>query len=188
MQKMLKELIDEIFRCNFKQYGWKKRGLNYRYVDESGLGRVINFQRSRWNRADDIEIFINYGLYIEVENELVNKVFKEYECQFSARTRFNGGRYRFNADTCIEEARKQLERALEEATDLFAKVENKEMFVSLLLSGELKKYSVNRIMDYYTCKLLSDMGYHEEIYDIVKTKGGPYFEALAVELEAKLKC
>ena len=42
-------------------------------------------------------------------------------------------------------------------------------------------------MNYYTCKLLSDMGYYEDIYDYVKVKGGPYFEMLTAEIESKTK-
>lgn len=92
-------------------------------------------------------------MYIEVDNQLVNKSFKEYECQFRARTRFD-------------------------------KVGNKEHFISMILSGELQKYTGTLIMKYYTCKLLSDMGYYEDIYDYVKVKGGPYFEMLTAETES----
>ena len=73
MQDIFKRLINEIFLVKFKPYGWKRQGSNFRYIDESGLGRVINFQKSKWNTADDLEFFINYGLYIEVDNQLVNK-------------------------------------------------------------------------------------------------------------------
>lgn len=44
MQDIFKRLINEIFLLKFKPYGWKKQGSNFRYIDASGLGRVINFQ------------------------------------------------------------------------------------------------------------------------------------------------
>ena len=91
MQDIFKRLINEIFLLKFKPYGWKKQGSNFRYIDASGLGRVINFQKSKWNTADELEFFINYGLYIEIDNQLVNKSFKEYECQFRARTGLDKG-------------------------------------------------------------------------------------------------
>ena len=69
MQDIFKRLINEIFLLKFKPYGWKKQGSNFRYIDASGLGRVINFQKSKWNTADELEFFINYGLYIEIDNQ-----------------------------------------------------------------------------------------------------------------------
>lgn len=42
-----------VFTEYYKPLGWKKQGANYRYIDESGLGKVINFQKSKWN--NDIE-------------------------------------------------------------------------------------------------------------------------------------
>ena len=53
MQDIFKRLINEIFLLKFKPYGWKKQGSNFRYIDASGLGRVINFQKSKWNTADE---------------------------------------------------------------------------------------------------------------------------------------
>jgi len=47
MQDIFKRLINEIFLLKFKPYGWKKQGSNFRYIDASGLGRVINFQKSK---------------------------------------------------------------------------------------------------------------------------------------------
>lgn len=102
MQDIFKRLINEIFLLKFKPYGWKKQGSNFRYIDASGLGRVINFQKSKWNTADELEFFINYGLYMEIDNQLVNKSFKEYECQFRARTGLDKGSFHLNSDTDFE--------------------------------------------------------------------------------------
>ena len=49
MQDIFKRLINEIFLLKFKPYGWKKQGSNLVSLDASGLGRVINFQKSKWN-------------------------------------------------------------------------------------------------------------------------------------------
>ena len=57
----------------------------------------------------------------------------------------------------------------------------------MILSGALQKETGTPIMHYYTCKLFSDMGYYEDIYDYVKEKGGPYFEMLTAEIESKTK-
>lgn len=187
MQDIFNRLIYEIFMVKFKPYGWKKQGSNFRYIDECGVGRIINFQKSKWNTADDIEFYINYGLYIEVDNQLVNKTFKEYECQFRARTGFDKGSFHLNSDIHFETLQKQIECALDEAINLFDKVGTKEHFISMILSGKLQEYTGIPIMHYGTCKLLSDMGYYEEIYDYVKDKGGAYFEMLTAEIETKIK-
>ncbi len=78
-----------VFTEYYKPLGWKKQRANYRYIDESGLGKVINFQKSKWNNDGKIDFYINYGLYMEVGNDLVNKLFKEYECQFRKNRRWD---------------------------------------------------------------------------------------------------
>ena len=92
-----------------------------------------------------------------------------------------------NSDIDFETLQRRVEQALDEAINQFDKVGNKEHFISMILSGELQKYTGTPIMNYYTCKLLSDMGYYEYIYDYVKVKGGPYFEMLTAEIESKTK-
>lgn len=187
VQEIFKRLINEIYTEYYKPMGWKKQGSNYRYFDESGLGRIINFQKSKWNNDTNIEFFINYGLYMEIGNIIENKSFKEYECQFRNRTAFHNGIYHLNENTNYEKMKGEILKALEEANDIFSKVDSKETFVSMILSGEMQKFSGIPIMHYYTCKLLSDMGYYKNIYEYVKARGGQYFNALTEEIEIKMK-
>lgn len=186
VQDIFKRLISEIFTEYFKPLGWKKQGSNFRYVDESGIGRVINFQKSKWNNSDNIEFYINYGLYMEAGNDIENKSFKEYECQFRNRTSLHNGIYHLDKGTNYDKVKKEIFKALEEANNLFMKVGSKENFISMILSGEMQKYSGLPIMHYHTCKLLSDMGYYEDIYEYVKSRGGQYFDALTEEIEIKM--
>ena len=44
VQNIFRRLINEIYIEYFKPNGWKKQGSNYRYIDDSGLGKIINFQ------------------------------------------------------------------------------------------------------------------------------------------------
>ena len=74
-----------------------------------------------------------------------------------------------------------------EQNTLFDKIANKQVFISMILSGTLQKETDTPIMHYYTCKLLSDMGYYEEIYEYVKACGGKYFDSLAEEIKIKMK-
>lgn len=187
VQDIFKRLINEIYIEYFKSKGWKKQGLNYRYFDESGLGKIINFQKSKWNNAMHIEFYINYGLYMEVGSCISNKTFKEYDCQFRNRTTLCNGTYLIDENTNYEKIKSGVLKALEETDALFEKIDCKETFVSMILSGTLQKYTGIPIMHYYTCKLLSDMGYYENIYEYVKTCGGKYFDALAEEIEIKMK-
>lgn len=82
LQDVFKRMINEIYTEYFKPNGWKKQGSNYRLYDDSGIGKIINFQKSKWSNAANIEFFINYGVYMEAGNGITNKAFKEYKCQF----------------------------------------------------------------------------------------------------------
>ena len=105
IQDVFKRMINEIYTEYFKPNGWKKQGSNYRLFDGSGIGKIINFQKSKWSNAANVEFFINHGVYMEAD----------------------------------------------------------------------------------TCKLLSDMGYYEEIYEYVRSRGGQYFDSLAEEIKMKMK-
>ena len=80
IQNIFKRIVNEIYIEYFKPNGWKKQGLNYRLFDDSGLGRIITFQKSKWSDVTNIEFYINYGVYMEVGDCIANKSFKEYEC------------------------------------------------------------------------------------------------------------
>lgn len=187
VQDAFKKLINDIYIENFKPNGWRKQGLNYRLFDDSGLGKIINFQKSKWNDATNIEFFINYGVYMEVDDCIVNKSFKEYDCQFRNRTKLNMGIYCLNKNTNYEELKNNVLKALKEADTLFDKIDRKQIFISKILNGTLQRETGTPIMNYYTCKLLSDMGYYKEIYEYVKTRGGQYFDILTEEIEMKMK-
>ena len=60
VQNIFRRLINEIYIEYFKPNGWKKQGSNYRYIDDSGLGKIINFQKSKWNDVDNIEFKYNF--------------------------------------------------------------------------------------------------------------------------------
>ena len=60
IQNIFKRMIDEIYIEYFKPNDWKKQGSNYRLFDDSGLGKIINFQKSKWSDVTTIEFYINY--------------------------------------------------------------------------------------------------------------------------------
>lgn len=187
VQDIFKRLIDEIYIEYFKPNGWKKQGLNYRLFDNSGLGNIINFQKSKWNDANNIEFYVNYGVYMEAGDCITNKLFKEHECQFRNRTKVHNGTYILNENTNYEKLKSEVIMALKEADILFDKIAGKKVFISMILSGTLQKETGIPIMHYYTCKLLSDMGYYKEIYEYVKARGGRYFDSLTEEIKLKME-
>lgn len=187
VQDIYIRLINEIYIEYFRPNGWKKQGSNYRYIDDSGLGKIINFQKSKWSDVDNIEFFINYRVYMEADSYIENKSFKEYNCQFRSRTKLHKGTYFLKENMNYETIKNEVLKALEEADTLFDKIEGKETFILMILSGALQKQTEIPIMNYDTCKLLSDLGYYENIYEYVKTRGGRYFNALTEEIEMKMK-
>ena len=48
----------------FKKRGYKKTGNKIRYYDNSGWGKIINFQKSIFYNKDHIHFTINTGLYL----------------------------------------------------------------------------------------------------------------------------
>lgn len=56
-----------------------------------------------------------------------------------------------------ETIKNEVLKALEEADTLFDKMNCKETFILKILSGVLQKETEIPIMNYYTCKLLSDL-------------------------------
>lgn len=108
IQNIFKRIVNEIYIEYFKPNGWKKQGLNYRLFDDSGLGRIITFQKSKWSDVTNIEFYINYGVYMEVGDCIANKSFKEYECQFRDRTKVYNGMYLVNENTNYEKLKKKI--------------------------------------------------------------------------------
>lgn len=189
MRDVLDELIAAIFVDEFKPLKWRKQKGNFRFIGDDGLGKIINFQRSKWNNniEDNIEFYINYGLYIETNNAIANKTFKEYDCQFRNRTSFLRGHYQIDKHANIISIKTQIMPAVKEAIEFFNIVPSKEKFVQMLLSGDIQKYTATPVMHYYTCKLLYEMGYGREIYGIVKSAGGKYFDELAKLIEQTIE-
>lgn len=188
MDKVFKEIVSTVFKEKFKPYGWKKDGNNFRYISNDGLGKIINFQRSKWNTAEEIVFYINYGIYMEVEDVLTNMKFKEYECQFRNRTQYNKGEYLIDFTIETNDILKQVELALNEASMVLDMIDSKEKFIEMIINGEAGKYTNIPVDHYYTCRLLCDMGYYREVGRIIADKDGSYFDQLRDEIEKHIEC
>ncbi len=181
-----KELLKHIYTELLKPKGWKKQGNDFRFIREDGIGQIINFQKSKWSTSEKCDFFINYGIYIEAEQTLTNKAYKEYDCQLRRRAHKADTDEMFTIHSCdLSEVKKDTATAIHCALAFFDFVETKEHFVKMLLSGEAQTYSYTIVMHYHTCKLLCEMGYYQEIGEIIKDKSGEYFDELKNQIEQK---
>ena len=88
-----------------------------------------------------------------------------------------------NEDIDYKKLKSEVLRALKKVDILFDKMSDKQIFISMILNGTLQKETEVPIMHYDTCKLLSDMGYYEEIYEYVRSRGGQYAEEIKMKMK-----
>jgi Domain of unknown function (DUF4304) len=88
MQKTFQTVVKETISPLLKSAGFSKKSLNF-YRKRVGLTEVINLQRSKWNSEEQVEFFINVGIYApEIETVLGIEIIefpKEYDCHFQKR-------------------------------------------------------------------------------------------------------
>lgn len=186
MQELFSAMLRAVYVDAFKPAGWKKQGANFRLLGDDGLGKIVNFQRSRWDTADRVELYVNYGLYIEAGDRIVNRSFKEYECQLRERAACAHRGYLLVTGMTVDEAIAQIMPAVAAARSFLDAVRTKEQLVQMLLDGSAQNRTSLRVMHYDTCRLLCEMGYGREIYDTVRATGGKLFDDLAHQIEAEL--
>lgn len=83
-----KDLLSRLHAQVLKPLGYRKDGANFRLITPDGMGRIINFQKSAWNTAEELSFCINLGVYYEQTPAIGNPKFKEYDCLI--RTRASG--------------------------------------------------------------------------------------------------
>ena len=55
-------IVRDVFHSTLKPLGYKKRGNNF-YIETSGIGKIINLQKSTFNSKDHISFTINTGVF-----------------------------------------------------------------------------------------------------------------------------
>ena len=191
MDKKFNELLKKIYEI-LKPLGYRKEASNYRLFCADGLCRIINVQRNRWNTSEQCEFFINIGVYFEKENIISMRNFKEYDCQI--RKRVDNEKYgksewwRLDCDTPIEELLKSIEPVFFYIEKWFALFPSKEMTIHKILDGTAERYSDTTVMHFHTAKLLAEMGYSSEVYELIKnTKITHPHATMVIELAEQLK-
>lgn len=180
--------IDEIL----KPLGYRKETANYRIFCDDGLCKIINIQRDRKNTKERCKFVINIGIYFEKDNSILNRRFKEYDCQI--RKRLNNRKllrtewWLLNSETDMEKLLKSIKRALIRIEKWFFLFPSKEAVIRMILDGTAQKYSDLNVMNYSTTKLLVDMGYSSEVYELIKdTKTTHPKATMIIELAEQIK-
>lgn len=87
--RLMDEWVKRLFTQYCKPLGYKKEGANFRLILPDGLGKVVNFQRNRYNTARRCSFTVNTGIYLEQDSVLKNTRFKEYQCLVRRRPRLS---------------------------------------------------------------------------------------------------
>lgn len=191
MDKKFNELLKKMYEI-LKPLGYRKEASNYRLFFADGLCRIINVQRNKWNTNEQCEFLINIGVYFEKENIVSKRNFKEYDCQI--RKRVNDEKcgksewWRLDCDTKIEELLKSIEPVFFYIEKWFALFPSKEMTIHKILDGTAERHSDITVMHFHTAKLLVEMGYSAEVYELIKdTKTSHPQAAMVIGLAEQLK-
>lgn len=183
------ELLKRIHEF-LKPLGYKKETLNFRLYQPDGLCKIINFQKSQWNTKEYLEFYINIGIYFEKNDTISNLKFKVFECVIEKRIASDNVRWSINKNTDINILFESVKNALEESLEDWRNFNNKENAIQLILNNiDNDKYSGNyyESMRYRTAKLLANMGYSNEVYNIIKDSKTHSLVELANQIKNKNK-
>lgn len=185
MEEQFKELLKQI-QLLLKPLGYKKDGSNFRLFQEDGLGKIVNFQKSRYNDKESCSFTINVGIYFEKDSE-IDKKFKEYDCQIRQRSgcikHGNDTWWTITPQTDFEKLCMELETHV--VNDVIPYLDNfisKEQVINLILDGNASKYAGTPVFHFYTARLLADMGYGDRVLPHIKNIKGKLFEKLVNEI------
>ena len=185
MENIFKGILKNV-HAELKPLGYKKDGQNFRLIQEDGLCKIINFQRNKWNTKESIAFTMNLGIYFEKDVLIQNKKFKEYDCII--RNRLLGDKWWcINADADCDAVKEDVVASLDLVQEYFNAFKNKEDTIKSILNNKAQQYSDTIVMKYDTSKMLVDMGYEQDVYDLIKDTDPKYkllFE-LAEELRSR---
>lgn len=171
MDKKFNELLRKIYEI-LKPLGYRKETSNFRFFGTDGLCRIINFQKNKWNSSEQCEFVINIGVYFEKDNGISNRKFKEYDCQI--RKRVDNRKWAgiewwpLDNSTDLEELLQNLKPVFLYIEEWFCLFSSKETVIRMILDRTAEKHSDKNILHFHTAKLLVEMGYQSEIYELIK--------------------
>lgn len=191
MEKKFNELLRKIYEI-LKPLGYRKEASNYRFLGADGLCRIINLQKNKWNTDEQCEFVINIGIYFEKDNLISNRKFKEYDCQICKRL-YNRERpeeewWCLDSETDVEEIFINIKPVLLYIETWFLLFPSKEAVIRMILDGTAERYSDRNVMHFDTARLLVEMGYSSEVYELIKDTKTIYPKAtMLIELAEQIE-
>ncbi|QNF35598.1 DUF4304 domain-containing protein [Adhaeribacter swui] len=176
-------LVAKIIWPKFKERGYKKSVNNFRFYDQSGWGKIVNFQKSSFYDKDNIQFTINTGLYLaEAEQFHCNRQsaekFQESMCLVRKRIGYLSDDqkdtwFSINIDTDKQVLFNNVERYFNDYILPFLdKVRNKEDILQILINGHKSEYKTAQI------QTLHHNGYFElanqQLQDELRSTNNPY--------------
>lgn len=191
MDKKFNELLRKIYEI-LKPLGYRKEASNYRFWGADGLCRIINLQRNKWNSNEQCEFVINIGVYFEKDSSVSNRKFKEYDCQIRKRLdkgEWTGGEWWYlDSETDVEKLLQNIKPVLLYIEKWFCFFPSKEAVIRMILDGTAERYSDVNVIHFQTAKLLVEMGYPSEVYELIKdTKTSRPKATMLIELAEQIK-
>ena len=191
MDKKFNELLKKIYAL-LQPLGYRKEATNYRLFCSDGLCRIINIQRNKRNTNEQCEFLINIGVYFEKGDTVSKRNFKEYDCQIRQRVANEKcGKsewWYLDCNSTIDELLKSMEPTFLYIEEWFSLFPSKEMTIHKILDGTAERYSDTTVMHFHTAKLLAEIGYSSEVYELIKdTKITHPHATMVIELAEQLK-
>ena len=169
MEEKYKELLKNLYAI-LKPLGYRKEASDYRLFRPDGLARIVNIQRNKNNTAQCCMFTINIGVYFEKSDIISNCKFKEYDCQIRKRVKpeENEEWWIIENDTDMEVLKENLQTVLGHIEKWFDNFISKEETIHRILDKSAETVSDTMIMSYPTAKLIAEMGYQMEVYELIK--------------------
>ncbi len=101
-----------------------------------------------------------------------NRKFKEYDCQI--RKRFDNREltgsewWHIDSGTDLETLLQNIKMSLGYVAKWFSTFPSRETVIRMILDGTAEKYSDTYVMHFHTARLLVEMGYAAEVYELIK--------------------
>ena len=189
-------LVSKIVWPNFKKRGYKKSANNFRYYNNLGWGKLVNFQKSIYQDKRHIKFTINTGLYLaEAENFHCNlqshEKFHESMCLVRQRVGYLSNAKRdlwfdLNEQTDTTSLFETVENYFKEYIILYLdKINSIEDILKFLVEGHRSDYPAAQMQTlyFYGYKDLAK----QQLQEALKTTNNPYYMETLKKIQQTLE-
>jgi hypothetical protein len=198
-EAVFNEIVKGELWPSFKKLGYKKAGNNFRYYNSAGWGRIVQFQKSRYNTGTKLSFTVNISLYLaDFEYYLCSTKseykFQEAVCAVRKRLGPISGR---QSDSWIifdeYSDRNYIKKIVQQLHDDFmhhihpylAGIESKEDILAILAAGHNSNYPLAQIQTMF------DAGayYRAATLDLIKSElpRSRYNQSYYLDLQSVIK-